>query len=394
MSTSLLRTAFLTATALALGISVIPQTHAQTGGIGTVIVDQGDTEFLGSWGLATPVGVISGTTRLFTSTEKPAGNYSLTVTPPAGALVKIDVYNNDTLTKSDDSRTAAGILGSGGTLKFKMSYDFVLMGTVSVLSSPSGLQATLKGPRGAQTVTTPFTSDTMPEGSYSVTYILPKSCRPIPPLARNLETKGRITFVHESKCEALIGGASSQSSSVSSSSSSSSSVSSQPAPSRPVNPLRVSLTSAAGEITAGATARMTVAVFNRGDSVLRNLTVDYRFDGAKLSVQGARGATMSPNQASWTIPSLAAGAKWEESFAVKADPALQNGTTLTSSVTVLGNDVSEVPASQRSASNQLSVIKMLPKTGVPLDLLYLLVGAVSSGAVTIAGGVAGYRKRL
>src|SRR3989338_4820519 len=181
-------------------IARVPLSAAQE--FGTVIVDQGDTPYLGQWGLATPTGVISGETRLFTGREKPVGNYSLTVTPPAGAVVHIDVYNEDTLTRSVDSRTAPGALGSGGTLRFAISYDLVLMGTVVVTSKPSGLQAVLKGPRGSQTVTTPFTG-TFPEGTYSVTYVLPAGCRPVPPIARNLQQGGRITFTHESRCPLL-----------------------------------------------------------------------------------------------------------------------------------------------------------------------------------------------
>ncbi len=369
----------------------VPNASAENAG--TVIVDQRDTEFLGEWGLATPVGVITGTTRLFTSKEKPAGNYSLTVTPPAGALVHIDVLNEDTLTKSFDSRTAGGILGSGGTLKFVISYDFVLTGMVSVISDPPGLKAILKGPRGSQNVVTPFSADNMPEGTYSVTYLLPTGCRPVAPIARSLERGERVTFSHESLCPLLVGEPPEEPVPPPPPSPTPPPPPPSPPPTRPENPLRVSLSSATAEITAGATARLTASVFNRGTRILRNLTVDYRFDGTRLSVQGTQNGTIGTNQVTWTIPSLSPNEKWEESFAVRAGADLENGAILGSTITVLGEDLEDVALSQRSASRQLSVIKILPKTGVPLDLLFLGVSAVSGLTVSAAGGVRRMRRR-
>ena len=136
-----------------------------------------------------------------------------------------------------------------------------------------------------------------------------------------------------------------------------------------------------------------MSVLNRGDEILRNLTVDYRFDSSKTSVQGVRNGTAGANQVTWTIASLNPGEKWEESFGLKASTALENGAIISSSVTVLGEDVSGVPTSQRSASKQLSVIKMLPKTGVPLDLLFFLVSGGTSTLVTVVGGVRRIRRR-
>ena len=393
MSTPL-RTALLTAAALLVtGALYLPQfAHAQT--LGTVIVDQGNAAFLGDWGLATPTGVITGNTRLFTSEEKPTGNYALTITPPAGALVTIDVYNDATLTKSFDSRTATGLLGSGGTLRFHIMYDFSLLGTVSIVSTPPGLRATLKGPRGSETVTTPYSNDNMPEGTYSVTYILPTGCRPVAPIARSLQTKGRITFSHDSQCPLLTGGSSSSSSRSSSSSSSSSSTApTPPPPTRPENPLRVSLTSGSTEITAGAGARLTASVFNRSNMTLRNLTVEYRYDNSRLSVQGVRNGVTGTNQVTWTIASLAPSAKWEESFGIKVAENLENGATLSSTVTVTGDDLQGVPVSQRSATRALSILKTLPATGVPFDLLYIIVGASGSLVVTVAGGLRKMQRR-
>lgn len=360
----------------------IEETHAQ--GTGTVVVQQAEETHLGSFGLATPVGVIEGESKIFTS-EKPAGNYALTVTPPAGAVPTINVYNNDTLTESFDSRTAVGTLRGGETLKFVVLYDFVLVGTVSIISTPPGLEAILKGPWGSQTIRTPMSLEDQPEGTYSVTYLLPVGCRPVAPIARSLKTGSRVTFAFTSACPLLTG------------------AQPQPQPSpppppsptppppppptrRPVSALRVSLRTGSDEIAAGASARATIRVLNRGTESLKNLSVVFRFDGNHISVAGARGATLGENEVRFAVAALPPNATWEESFAVKASPTIQNGATLTSGVVVEGEGLAEIPLAQRSTSSQIRVIRVLPKTGVPLtDALSLLSFALLATGVLSVG---------
>lgn len=357
-------------------------------GTGTVIVEQREEQYLGSFGLATPTGVIEGESKVFTS-EKPAGNYALTVSPPAGAIVKIDVYNNDTLTKSFDTRTAVGTMNGGETLTFVIDYDFVLVGTVAITSRPLGLPAILKGPRGTQNLTTPVTLKDMPEGTYSVTYRLPVSCRPVPPIARVLKTGQRISFEFTSTCPALSG--------------------TEPPPPPPPPPqpqpqpqpqpppppparrtvsgVRVSLSTGSEEVAAGASVRTTILVLNRGRETLKNLTVLYRFDARSLSLVGVHDATVNGNEARFGITSLAPNAKWEESFGVKVAPDVAHGTSLSSSVIVEGADLEGVAATERSASSDIRAIKVLPKTGVPLRDALSLLGLVLLAASILSLGL-------
>ena len=174
-------------------------------GQGTIIVDQGKTPYVGSFGLSMPTGVLDGESRIFT-TQKPAGQYALTVTPPAGAVVHIDVYNDDTLTKSFNERTATARLDAGQTLKFSISYAFTRVGHLSVTTNPPGIRANLRGPRGMQRITTPFSDEHMPEGTYSVTYLLPALCKSPPSAARRLVAKGRVFFSQDIACRIAQGG--------------------------------------------------------------------------------------------------------------------------------------------------------------------------------------------
>src|SRR3990172_7105741 len=124
-------------------------------GDGIVTIEQKNVEYqgvkrLGKWGLATPVAVIEGESEYIDLKKKPMGNYVLTVTPPAGAKSAIEVYQDGSLVETfTDQRTAKGkIVSLDGTLKFVITYDFILTGNVSVTSKPTGIDFELKAPAG------------------------------------------------------------------------------------------------------------------------------------------------------------------------------------------------------------------------------------------------------
>lgn len=359
------------------GIVTIEQIH----------VDYQSVHRVGQWGLATPVGVIEGESELINLQKKPIGNYVLTVTPPAGAQSSIEVFQDGTLVNTyKDQRTANGkMVSSGGTLKFVITYSFVFVGNVSIGSNPSGLNFELKAPQGLILKgKTPAEFPGSVEGTYAVYYQLPKSCKPAHPLSRKLEAGSRISFQMESNCVALTGGSSS--SSISSSSSSSSSI---PKPKPPItqSPVRVALSAAASEVTAGGTARYTIAVLNRGDSALSNLSLNFQFDPAALTIQGANDAVRSGNSLVFAISSLPKGGKWETTFSAKVNSSSANGSTIAATATVSGDAINDVRASERSASASFGVIKDLPQTGVAMTDVLMLFAIISAFflSLTVAG---------
>ena len=355
-------------------------------GDGIVTIEQKNVEYqgvkrLGKWGLATPVAVIEGESEYIDLKKKPMGNYVLTVTPPAGAKSAIEVYQDGSLVETFmDQRTAKGkIVSSGGTLKFVITYDFVLTGNVSVTSNPTGIDFELRAPAGVILKgKTPAVYPDSVVGTYAVYYRLPKSCKPALPLSRKLEANSRINFETEFNCDALGGGNSSSSSSRPSSSSSSSSPAKPTKPATTQSPVRIALSAAASEVTAGGTARYTIAVFNRGDSNLNDLSVDFRYDTAQLTITGARDAKKSGDSLVFPISSLPKDGKWEATFTATVSDSVINGATIAATATVTGDAIKDIRASQRSASVSIGAIKELPQTGIVMTDALMLLAMVSA----------------
>jgi len=360
------------------------QSATSDGGVVTIEqkhVDYQSVQRLGQWGLATPVGVIEGESEQIDLKKKPVGNYVLTVTPPAGAQSTIDVYQDGTLVStSADQRTANGkMVSSGGTLKFVITYSFIFVGNVSIGSTPSGIPFEIKAPAGVILKgRTPAEFPKSVEGTYAAYYILPKSCKPVQPISRKLEANNRINFSMEFNCAALTGGTSSSATSASSTSSTSSTPKPTPKPSTTQSPVRVALSAAASEVTAGGTARYTIAVLNRGESDLSNLSVNFQFDSAVLEIQGARDAVRSGNSLVFPINSLPKDGKWETTFTATVDDSVVNGANISATATVSGDSINDVRASQRSASVSFGVIKVLPQTGVAATDVLMLLAIISA----------------
>ncbi|MBT3835445.1 hypothetical protein HOF56_04350 [Candidatus Peribacteria bacterium] len=354
---------------------------------GTLIVEQKGTQHFGEWGIGHSTGVIEGDEENYSS-ERPAGNFSITVSPPAGSVPTIEVYEDGTLKETFDSRTANGMLGSGGTLKFVLMYEFSRVGTVGVTSIPAGIAFDLKGPLETYSGVTPASYNEMAEGTYAVHYKPASPCPTPRPMARSLEDGGRIGFSIELTCEGATSSADSKDDEPKEKEEEQEETSSPPK-------LRVSLSSSSREVAAGATSRVSLVVANRGKGTLNDLTVDYRYDSSKIEATGGRGAQKQTNRMTWTIPSLAPGAKWSQSLGAKVKDSVSNGTNVSSTVTVSGDDLSGMPIRGRSASSEFGVMTIMPATGIGFALDAILLAAFSLASLALIGSreVYGFARR-
>lgn len=383
----------------AAGMALLPvQSFAQSGGEGTVIIEQKNTEYqgmkrLGKWGLATPVGVIEGESERIEIKKKPTGNYILTVTPPAGALSTIEVFENDVLKETfNQKKTANGKLTiSGGTLRFTVTYAFTLIGHVAVTSDPPGVNFELRGPDGfIAKGKTPINFPDSVAGTYTNYYLLPKECRKFLPVSRKLEPNGRVGFSAVFDCAALGGGPRPTPTPAPKPTPPPPAPAPAPRPSTQ-SPVRVSLNVASSEVTAGGTARYTLVVLNRGEDDLKDLTAEFRFDASQITIVSARDTERSGNMLRYTIASLPKDGKWEASITATVNDSVTNGTNVSATVTVSGDDIKDVRASQRSDSAIFGVIKELPQTGVafllPFELIAILALACTSLYSVVLAGV-------
>lgn len=384
---SLRRLSFLGALLASLTIP----SFAIAAGTGTITIEQ-TGEGIGSWGLITPNDSIESGLQTF-SKQSPAGLHTLTITPPPGGSHTITVLTGGTVGQTTESRTVSAPLAPGGTLTFHIRYVINLVGEVGVVAhdkdnKPIQISFTLKGPGGAtyEGVTTQ-TFTRMPEGSYSIYYkVTVLGClRDPPPVNRVLRRNERILFNHTSTC---IGGQR-----PGPSPSPSPSPTPSPSPEPVAEPeIRLRLTADRREVSAGGSARVTVAIVNTGEADLSDLELVARFDPAFVSVTGARGGSVAGSQVSFEVAKLPAGRQWKGELVVKAKDGLAGGTSIPLTVTASGDGIKDVSASKKTDSVSLSVIAMLPKTGASLDLLFHIVTVAAFAFALVVSTVARRRK--
>lgn len=215
MSSRALRRSLLVGALLAVGIMTTRQTYAQSGetmtdppaptGNGGLVVEQiSEDNILGEWTLLGPNNMkVTNKEKVKDLGTLPAGSYTLIVSPPEGAVGSLRLFNRGTEVRYLDRIQMTFAMADGDALKMSVHYTFSLVGTVSVVSDPNGLNFTLTGPNSMQvTGITPMSYTDVPEGQYKVQYETPTGCVTPPPKALSLEKLKRISFDITLVCKA------------------------------------------------------------------------------------------------------------------------------------------------------------------------------------------------
>jgi hypothetical protein len=352
---------------------------------GRVTIDQRALPEPIEWGLTTPSGYLTGSERERTITGG-KGKYTLSVREPSGRILRFSVYEDGTLQSSMPSTSATGLLTPGGELLFELKPVTSEGGVVHVQSTPRGMRGTLRGPLGVEHFRTPVRFRNLPQGKYTAYYEVP-GCPPPRPLRRFLEEGGEITFTLEApSCFVSVRMQEPEEEVALPPRPPTAPPFEEEAPSAVGSPVRVSLF-ATNEVTAGGTTRVTMSVHNVSSTPLRDLEIEYRYDGTKLTIEEGEGAEQLPNLLLYRIPLLATRNSWRQSVTLRIAPDLPGGTPLPSSMAVRGPALDGLPTTRRSASREMVVLGELPKTGWPLDLVLLLLSATMAAPLILWSAV-------
>ena len=144
-------------------------------------------------------------------------------------------------------------------------------------------------------------------------------------------------------------------------------------PGRP--PIRIRKTPVRREVVPGGTFTAEITVENIADAILRNLSLEERFDASLLAATPRGEGILRPNLLLFTIHRLEPGERWSGSYTLTV---LQRTPpqTLETTAFVRGTDVEAAVSASRMATSVFTVIP-LPKTGV--DLLFHPPPAPSPG---------------
>lgn len=349
----------------------------------TVTIEQASrTGLVGSWTLTLPNGqkVRSGdalvNAKSHTITNALVGAYTLTFEPPTGALTTVSIYTGGQKSSSGTDPSVTFAVKTDEALRITADYRF--QGTISIQSIPTGASYRITTPGGtALSGTTPGQYADLPPGLYTAFFLERAGCTLPRPQSRWLEADRAIAFFHTYDCAGGMtsSAASSRSSSRSSVRSSSSSSSAQAAAR-----VRIDHVIAQAEALPGGNANVTVRVRNTSSMTLRNVTVSEMFDASEVSIadpipgNGTRGS----GRITWTIPELAPNAVWTVTLNANIDQSAESGDTILLTATVRGTDLDR--AAGKNAS--IVVVTGLPETGVPGDVVAVLVICVFAGFLT------------
>lgn len=197
--------------ALCLSLSLPSSLFGATGdtvpqkGDSTILIEQKNVDdIIGSWTLLQPGQIQEGSKdSQYTFYERPAGNYSLFVSPPEGTTAAIRVYKGGILTQTVERPQLNFTLGQSEQYRLVVVYSFTRVGTVVVSSDPPGLEFTMTGPNQMLvTGVTPASYESAAEGQYSVRFKSMEGCYVPAPKALLLEAEKRISFLMTLHCDA------------------------------------------------------------------------------------------------------------------------------------------------------------------------------------------------
>lgn len=134
------------------------------------------------------------------------------------------------------------------------------------------------------------------------------------------------------------------------------------------------------EIVPGGFIRYTIYVRNTQPHALRALLISDRFDAQYLTFANGNPSFREDNRLEWRIPDLDPGEEWETTYTLAVAPNAPKDIDLTNVATISGDDIRYLSLTERVRTVRTGVIRSLPTTGAPIDLLFTMISLSTTGA--------------
>lgn len=183
----------------------VPAVAAETGSL-TIVQENESRDTLGDWTLIRPDNsrVELDKREEYSKPDAVAGRYSLLIEKPEGSTAKVVVYKEGEIIDESNQPQAIFEILPGDNITIQILYKFTQVGTISVGSTPVGVDFRIEGPNDwNERATTPAAYPDSPIGLYSVTYFTPKGCPKPRTLSKRLENGGRADFGVRIECDKM-----------------------------------------------------------------------------------------------------------------------------------------------------------------------------------------------
>lgn len=353
-----------------------------------VVRQQSAVNSFGSWKLQRPNGLYTGSSsESQTISHTAAGLYSLDVTPARPSSVNITVTENGELIHSSGLNSTGFRLSEGSAVEIVISYAD--NGTVIVKSEPSGKYFRLVTDKyGNYQGRTPKTFTGMVPTRYTVYYETSPGCDPVKPLSRDLGINDTLELTYTYSCSPV------QSNNynyeyqdfLSEKEENQPVINYQPPAGQLIrlgDNIRLQQVADKQEAWGGETVNVSLRVTNVGAIVLNNVIVTEKIDGQKVYLAGPVPANgdWQDGRIMWVIDTLPPGQSWVVGFPVRLKSDFKAGdlTVLTAQVTS-GAYASAQPIENLAASVGIGT-PYLPVTGVPYDILFIVLASAMAGGL-------------
>lgn len=118
------------------------------------------------------------------------------------------------------------------------------------------------------------------------------------------------------------------------------------------------------EVSPGNTIPFSLTLKNVSGKRLKNLTLEERFDSARLSILDSAAGSLTANRLAWQIPLLLPGQSWSVRYTAQVSQDSEP-IPLQTTAYVFGEDLKNMTSGSRMLSANLAIIS-LPEAGVEL----------------------------
>ncbi len=311
-----------------------------------------------------------------------AGEYSVSVTNPAGSITKYTLIRSGTVIQEKTGNTIEFEVVDDSSYRLIIEYTYT--GSVEVRSDPANVAFEMKSLTDGRIYSgvTPMVYTDMPPVSYKVRYDIEPSCEVQKDMQRELIHGSRLIFWSDFTCgdrRVPLAGRTPE----------------RLGTDAPLMPYarpnahtdmpakRIVQTSSMSEVVAGGSIRYTITITNMTRGTLHNIDVTDRFSPEMVDIQPlSDGGIIAGNEIVWNIPELYSGKSWTTSFTVRAKDHLVAGDRIVFMAHAYSDeaDFDLFPEAWSSVSGV--GIAYMPQTGGKYDVLFAIAALIGAAIVT------------
>ncbi len=389
--------------ALLMSVGIAEQAHAAAG---SLFIDQSSplSEY-GHWIVSMP-GDATFRSSLKTKllNDLTAGEYSVSVTNPAGSITKYTLIRSGTVIQEKTVNTIEFEVVDDSSYRLIIEYTYT--GSVEVRSDPANVAFEMKSLTDGRIYSgvTPMVYTDMPPVSYKVRYDIEPSCEVQKDMQRELIHGTRLIFWSDFTCgdrRVPLAGRTPERLGTDAPLTPTQYMSiyeflskngieylqqlpyARPNAHTDMPAKRIVQTSSMSEVVAGGSIRYTITITNMTRGTLHNIDVTDRFSPEMVDIQPlSDGGIIAGNEIVWNIPELYSGKSWTTSFTVRAKDHLVAGDRIVFMAHAYSDeaDFDLFPEAWSSVSGV--GIAYMPQTGGKYDVLFAIAALIGAAIVT------------